>query len=126
MRKHRTLILGLVLALFQIQVFAAATLGCLHAGGVDGPASVCPNHLLAKTQADAPTDLQADPGGPDDDLGALDCTKCALTLGLHAIPGGVAVLPVLQPRSPAIASQACHFYRHAPDAQLRPPILSRV
>ena len=64
MRKHRTLILGLVLALFQIQVFAAATLGCLHAGGVDGPASVCPNHLLAKTQADAPTDLQADSGGP--------------------------------------------------------------
>lgn len=119
MRKHRTLILGLVLALFQIQVFAAATLGCLHAGGVDGPASVCPNHLPAKNQAEPPADLQADPG-------ALDCTKCALTLGLHAIPGGVSVLPVLQPRSPAIASQACHFYRHAPDAPLRPPILSRV
>ena len=122
MRKHRTLILGLALALFQIQVFAAATLGCLHAGGVDGLASVCPNHLPAYDQAAD----KAEGGESRDDLGTLDCTKCALTLGLHAIPGGIAVLPVLQPRSPAIASQACHFYRHAPDAQLRPPILSRV
>jgi hypothetical protein len=126
MRKHRTLILGLVLALFQIQVFAAATLGCLHAGGVDASTSLCPNHLPVQNQSETPADRQADPAGADDDLGTLDCTKCALTLGLHAIPGGVAILPVLQPRSPAVASQACHFYRHAPDAQLRPPILSRA
>jgi len=122
MRKHRTLILALVLALFQVQVFAAATLGCLHAGGVDASTVLCPNHLPAHDQAAD----QADRGESSDDLGTLDCTKCALTLGLHAIPGGVAILPVLQPRSPAVASQACHFYRHAPDSQLRPPILSRA
>jgi hypothetical protein len=108
----------MVLVLFQLQVFAAASLGCLHADGADGVASVCPYHLADQDQG------QSDAGVSDEVPGALDCTKCALTLGLHAVPGAVPALPVLVPRSPIVATQACHFYRHAPDSYLRPPIHS--
>ena len=118
MSKVRYLILVVVLGLFQLQVFAAATLGCLHADGADAPASVCPNHLPVQVQS------QSDAGEPGDVPGTLDCTKCALTLGLHTMPGAVPLLPVLVPRSPTVATQACHFYRHAPDSHLRPPISS--
>jgi hypothetical protein len=120
MPKSRRLILVFVLVLFQIQVLAAATLGCLHGDGSDGLSGVCPNHLPAHAY------VQAQPGVGEtgDASGALDCIKCALSLGLHAMPGAAPVLPVLAPRSPAVATQPCHFYRLSPDFQLRPPISS--
>lgn len=118
----------LCLLLFQVQVFAASALGCRH-----NDASVSPFHHCAMmiaqqaatkhAEADAgfARDLAAD-AGADSTLG--DCQKCALNLcaaSWHLLGSSAEVTP--HPGFAVLASlPSRHFYHHAPERFLKPPI----
>ena len=122
--KHRRLIVALCLALFQVQLFAASTLGCLHDSDV-ALSGGCPFHVSiaadgAQVAAGAET-KSAKPVPADADL--LDCPKCALNLGLH-YAASVPVMTVVPTPSHAQAQPlpALHFYRFTPKQIKKPPI----
>ena len=128
---RRRLIAGLCLALFQVQLFAASTLGCLHDGGADRPAA-CPFHLAASDGADemvddadaySPASKQAVAESTPADTDLLDCPKCALHLGLHHLRNTpTEVLAALPQGSEASPSPRLHFYRFVADLIIKPPI----
>jgi hypothetical protein len=105
----------LILLLVQVQLYAAATLGCRHGSEPAAQASVavCPMHRASA--ADPPADQPDRP---------FDCQKCALHCGVAAqsLPAPAAVLPQdLAPERPMLISER-HFYRFSPESPLRPPI----
>jgi hypothetical protein len=103
----------LCLLLFQLQVLAAATLGCAHeASGLPAP-TACPHSLGGA----------ADSG---DDLATADteCQKCNLNLcaaGWHLLPGQAPLLPAFEDAQPAPLPGE-HYYLFSPDGLLKPPI----
>jgi len=110
----RRLIAAMCLILFQVQLFAASTLGCLHDAG-SAAAAGCPLHHADVGPA---ANANADSSG-----GLSHCAKCALSAGLHHLAViGVSALPGLS-RLPAVhATPDRHFYQYIPESFLRPPI----
>jgi hypothetical protein len=124
--KHRRLIVALCLVLFQVQLFAASTLGCLHdsAAAVSGG---CPFHIPADRDQVATADAAAavatsvTPMPADADL--LDCPKCALNLGLHyAVAVPVVSIASTPQHAEAQSLPELHFYRFTPKRFKKPPI----
>jgi hypothetical protein len=124
--RHQRLIVALCLALFQVQLFAASTLGCLHdsAAPVSGG---CPFHVsaasdpVAAVNAKAAFTASAAPMPADADL--LDCPKCALNLGLHyaaAVP--LVIIASTHHQAEAQSLPGLHFYRFTPKRLKKPPI----
>jgi hypothetical protein len=110
--------------LFQVQLFAADTLGCLH-GGTEPVRAGCPFHV-AERQAFA-GDGGAD-HGRNEALPAsadlLDCAKCALQAGLHhavAAPMMASAATPLPPENRPLPAR--HFFRFIPRQPKKPPIL---
>ncbi len=104
---------ALCLLLVQLQVFAAATLGCLH-NPASSPGGVgCPYHLAATPQA-THTD-----GGT-----LLHCQKCALhaTVAGHQLASASMDVPVAIAATIVSPLPARHFFRHTPSSPLKPPI----
>lgn len=124
-RRHR-LIVALCLTLFQVQLFAASTLGCLNATAA-GTATGCPFHTLAGGKQTSAEDSAASalPSAvpPSAAADPLDCPKCALKLGLHCA-ATVPVLSLIPSLRPADAHPlpARHFYRFSPKQPEKPPI----
>jgi len=132
---RRRLIAGLCLVLFQIQLFAASTLGCLHDGNADRPIG-CPFHLGMTEADDQAANLVSEaPGGrptpADSDTNAstsadnnlLDCPRCALHLGLHHLfSHAVEPTAVASRHSEDWPLPRLHFYRFVPDLITKPPI----
>jgi hypothetical protein len=118
--RHR-LLLALCLLLFQGQLLAVSSLGCLHDGGRgNGSPGDCPLHGgLADGGAAA---AQSGNGSSGDD-GPLDCPKCVLSLGLgHLVQPAVPTLSAPLPARGNAPLPARHFYRFTPDPFFRPPI----
>ncbi|MGB5735801.1 MAG: hypothetical protein WBM40_15305 [Thiohalocapsa sp.] len=123
--KHRRLIVTLCLALFQVQLFAASTLGCLHdsdaalSGGCPFHVSVAADGAQVAAAAAATDTATAMPA----DAGLLDCPKCALNLGLH-FAASVPVVTIGSTTSHAQAQSlpALHFYCFTPKQTKKPPI----
>jgi len=116
---HIRLFAALCLLLFQLQVFAAGTLGCAHSGKDHKASSGCPHALAGGGGAFAAMDA-----GDTLDDPAAPCQKCNLSLcaaGWHLLPGEAVVLP---PAGAAItaALPGRHFYLFSPDGLSRPPI----
>ena len=123
--RHKRFIALLCLLLFQLQVFAASTLGCAHNDAGAG-AVHCMHGVLAD---DAPADHAQHVDQAGDATGA-PCQKCSLG---HCAAGWHLLADALEPSLPRYApvqtaGSACHFYHFTPDGWLKPPIrlLSRV
>ena len=124
--KHRSLIVALCLALFQVQLFAASTLGCLHDSDIAMSVG-CPFHstgdgaqVLTAVAAVAVAGSAA-PMPADTDL--LDCPKCALNLGLHyAVAAPIVIIASTPHHAEAHALPELHFYRFTPKRSKKPPI----
>ena len=110
----RLVIAAMCLMLFQVQLFAASTLGCLHDAG-NAAAAGCPLHHAGLGPA-----VHADVN----DSGAQPhCAKCALSACLHHLAViGAGPLPGLSRLPPAHPAPHRHFYRYIPESVLRPPI----
>ncbi|MCF7989318.1 MAG: hypothetical protein K9M02_02630 [Thiohalocapsa sp.] len=110
----------LCLLLFQLQVFAASTLGCVH--GDAGSAG--PIHCIHGADGGS----AAATGSPDHDDGGeragAPCQKCSLghcASGWHLLPdAGVQSAP--RPAPVQAAGKACHYYHFTPDSWQKPPI----
>lgn len=121
MARHPTrmrLLAALCLLLFQLQVFAAEALGCVHAEQSTTPSVAgCP-HAVADSSFAAP-ELGDAPDAP-----MADCQKCNLGLCAatwHLMPWQMPALPVIEPAVPAPLPDG-HFYLFSPDGLLKPPI----
>ncbi|KAA6185393.1 hypothetical protein F2Q65_08950 [Thiohalocapsa marina] len=130
----RRLVLLLSLTLFQVQVMASWTLGCLHADEPAASAPTCPMHAAAAsadTSAGAPVQDQpqgdADASGPSG-TSLLDCPKCALGIAIGQFDhhGAEPLWPLSARQAEPCALRAGHFYRFRPESFLRPPIAAAV
>ncbi|MGB5831944.1 MAG: hypothetical protein WBG92_08130 [Thiohalocapsa sp.] len=127
---NRRLIAGMCLVLFQVQLFAASTLGCLHQSLEDLPVN-CPFHSSG-VEDEASSDAigaeafkAVDPALVNGSL--LDCPKCALGLGLfHAAGAQTLTAPSAAQRSEAEPLPARHFYRFTPKQFRKPPIATAI
>ena len=118
--KHRRLIVPLCLFLFQVQLFAASTLGCLHSSAAPVSGG-CPFHVPADSDQVVTDSASAEPMPAGADL--LDCPKCALNLGLHyaaAVP--VVTIASTPQHAEAQSLPGLHFYRFTPKRFKKPPI----
>ena len=115
MHRAAKLVVVLCMVLYQVQLYAAAVMGCQHSAEGDSGvlASGCPYHKTA-----------GDDNAPLEPTRALDCHKCAL----HLAMGGVIevnspiVLSFLPQRSSNESRPEQHFYCFIPDSFFRPPI----
>jgi len=132
---RRRLIAGLCLVLFQVQLFAASTLGCHHAGNADRPIG-CPLHLgttqaddlaanrVSEAPGDRPTAADADAmGATSADTNPLDCPRCALHLGLyHLFSSAIEPTAVASRHAEDWPLPRLHYYRFVPELITKPPI----
>jgi hypothetical protein len=123
---YRRLIVAFCLVLFQVQLLAASTLGCLNdnGGAVSGG---CPFHVPAQADryaADAATlDVASSVAPMPADADLLDCPKCALNLGLHyAVAVPVVTIASTPQHANGQPSPELHFYRFTPKQTKKPPI----
>jgi hypothetical protein len=113
------LLAALCLLLFQLQVFAAGTLGCVHDADGQPPALGC-GHMLGGVDAAGPSSESGD----GLDLSSADCQKCNLSLcaaGWHLLAGQTLTFPAVEVAAPTPLPSR-HFYLYSPDGLLKPPI----
>jgi hypothetical protein len=109
----------LCLLLFQLQVFAAGTLTCVHAGQHDMATAGCPHAPGGGAPGTA-----APAGDNEGDRAITPCQKCNLNLcaaGWHLLPGQPMALSPMDAVIPA-PLPGRHFYLFSPDGLLKPPI----
>lgn len=109
------LIVFLCLLLLQAQVCASFSLPCLHAPSNPGvESSGCPMHGFGNPIA-----------GAESQSNLYDCHRCVVGSCLGVVHGAqVSPTPLLVLRRISVAAvPGKHFYRFAPEAFFRPPIL---
>jgi len=112
-RRKGRLLVALCLVVFQVQLVAAATLGCRHFPEPASSTEACPYHRTAGDRTANPESERL-----------LDCQKCALhcAIGVQGlVPAGLELADAPLPAPPEAQAQPS-FASLAPDLFLKPPI----